>query len=116
MSVSGPHYTIKLERTVPKVLRRLPTDLRIRLARAIDDLAATDTPRVTEDLTPEIAIVGDLTEHESELTDRLLDVEPGGSCILYFDSPGGSPYCAMSLMTLIRLLPEALMKRLNLAA
>lgn len=52
---------------------------------------------------PEIAIVGDLTEHESELTDRLLDVPPGGKCTLYFDSPGGSPYCAMSLMTLIRL-------------
>lgn len=57
----------------------------------------------SEERPPEIAIVGDLTEHESELTDRLLDVEPGGSCILYFDSPGGSPYCAMSLMTLIRL-------------
>lgn len=52
---------------------------------------------------PEIAIVGDLTEHESELTDRLLEVPPGGECTLYFDSPGGSPYCAMSLMTLIRL-------------
>ncbi|HEX6962948.1 MAG TPA: ATP-dependent Clp protease proteolytic subunit [Lacipirellula sp.] len=52
---------------------------------------------------PEIALVGDLTEHESELTERLLDVEPGGDCLIYFDSPGGSPYCAMSLMTLIRL-------------
>jgi ATP-dependent Clp protease protease subunit len=52
---------------------------------------------------PEIAIVGDLTEHESELTERLLDVPLGGECRLYFDSPGGSPYCAMSLMTLIRL-------------
>lgn len=52
---------------------------------------------------PEIAIVGDLTEHESELTERLLDIPPGGECTLYFDSPGGSPYCAMSLMTLIRL-------------
>lgn len=55
------------------------------------------------DRIPEIAIVGDLTENESELTDRLLDVEPGGQCTIYFDSPGGSPYCAMSLMTLIRL-------------
>ncbi|MDZ4778805.1 MAG: hypothetical protein SGJ19_00965 [Planctomycetia bacterium] len=51
----------------------------------------------------EIAIVGDLTEHESELTDRLLDVPPGGECILYFDSPGGSPYVALALMNLIRL-------------
>ncbi len=52
---------------------------------------------------PEIAITGDLTEHESDLTDRLLDIEPGGQCTFYFDSPGGSPYCAVSLMTIIRL-------------
>ena len=51
----------------------------------------------------EIAMVGDLTDSESDLTDRLLGVEPGGECTIYFDSPGGSPYCAMSLMTLIRL-------------
>lgn len=47
--------------------------------------------------------MGDLTEHESDLTERLLDVEPGGECVIYIDSPGGSPYCAMSLMTLIRM-------------
>ena len=51
----------------------------------------------------EIAIVGDLTDHEAELTERLLAIEPGGECTLYFDSPGGSPYCAVSLMTLIRM-------------
>ena len=51
----------------------------------------------------EIAIVGDLTDHEVELTERLLTIEPGDECTLYFDSPGGSPYCAVSLMTLIRL-------------
>jgi ATP-dependent protease ClpP protease subunit len=50
----------------------------------------------------EIAMVGDLTDSEAELTDRLLSVGPGGKCTIYFDSPGGSPYCAMSLMTLIR--------------
>lgn len=52
---------------------------------------------------PEIAIVGDLTDREADLTEKLLDVEPGGSCILYIDSPGGSPYCGMALMSLIRL-------------
>lgn len=51
----------------------------------------------------EIAITGDLTEHEAEITARLLEVEPGGQCTLFFDSPGGSPYCAVSLMTIIRL-------------
>lgn len=60
-------------------------------------------PHMSDETPPEIAIVGDLTEHESDLTDRLLEVQPGGECTLYFDSPGGSPYCAMSLMTLIRL-------------
>ena len=51
----------------------------------------------------EIALVGDLTDNEVELTDRLLSVEPGGECTLYIDSPGGSPYCAVSLMSLILL-------------
>jgi ATP-dependent protease ClpP protease subunit len=51
----------------------------------------------------EIAIVGDLTEHEAELTQQLLGVPRGGECTLFFDSPGGSPYCAMSLMSLILL-------------
>jgi len=49
----------------------------------------------------EIALVGDLTENQSELCQKLLDVEPGGECLLYFDSLGGSPYCAVALMTLI---------------
>ncbi|MDH3718161.1 MAG: ATP-dependent Clp protease proteolytic subunit [Planctomycetota bacterium] len=49
----------------------------------------------------EIAVVGDLTDNEGDLCDRLLSVEPGGECTLYFDSPGGSPYCAISLMTII---------------
>jgi ATP-dependent protease ClpP protease subunit len=51
----------------------------------------------------EVAIVGDLTDNEGELTDRLLSIEPRGECTIYFDSPGGSPYCAMSLVSLLRL-------------
>ena len=51
----------------------------------------------------EIALVGDLTDNEAELTDRLLSVPPGGECVLFIDSPGGSPYCAIALTTLIRL-------------
>lgn len=49
----------------------------------------------------EIAIVGDMTENAPDLTDKLLSVPQGGECIIYFDSPGGSPYCALSLMSLI---------------
>ncbi|MEI6037288.1 MAG: hypothetical protein WCQ91_05110, partial [Planctomycetota bacterium] len=37
----------------------------------------------------EIAIVGDLTDNEADMTDRLLSIEPGGECTIYFDSPGG---------------------------
>ena len=51
----------------------------------------------------EIALVGDLTDHEGELSDRLLSVPPGGECTLFIDSPGGSPYCAIALTSLIRL-------------
>lgn len=51
----------------------------------------------------EIAMVGDLTDNASDLHERLLAVPAGGECTLYFDSPGGSPYCATSLMNLILL-------------
>jgi len=61
-------------------------------------------PNHEEDEGPiEIALVGDLTDHEGELSDRLLSVPPGGECTLFIDSPGGSPYCAIALTTLIRL-------------
>ena len=50
---------------------------------------------------PEIPLVGDLTENESDWTEKLLGVEPGGECILYFDSMGGCPYGAIALMSLI---------------
>ena len=56
-----------------------------------------------DDAIPEIALVGELTDREGDLTERLLEVEPGGNCILYIDSPGGSAYTGMSLMSLIRL-------------
>jgi ATP-dependent protease ClpP protease subunit len=51
----------------------------------------------------EIALVGDLTENELDLTEKLLSVPPGAECTMYIDSPGGSPYCAMSLVSLILL-------------
>ncbi|MBN1910045.1 MAG: ATP-dependent Clp protease proteolytic subunit [Pirellulales bacterium] len=52
---------------------------------------------------PEIGVVGDLTEHEADLVEKLLDIEPGGECVLYFDSLGGSAYAAVALASLIRL-------------
>jgi ATP-dependent Clp protease protease subunit len=54
-----------------------------------------------EELPYEVAIVGELTDHEGDLTDKLLAIPRGGECTLYFDSPGGSPYTAISMATLI---------------
>jgi ATP-dependent protease ClpP protease subunit len=51
----------------------------------------------------EIAIAGDLTDNQTDMCDKLLSVEPGGECVLYFDSPGGSPYCGVALTSLILL-------------
>lgn len=51
----------------------------------------------------EIAIVGELTDNESSITEKLLEVPPGGECTLYFNSPGGSPYSGLSIMSLILL-------------
>jgi len=49
----------------------------------------------------EIAFVGDITDNEQELTEKILDVPYGGQCTFFIDSPGGSPYCAISLMNLL---------------
>jgi ATP-dependent Clp protease, protease subunit len=51
----------------------------------------------------EIALVGDLTDNAPDLCEKLLSVQPGGECILYFDSLGGSPYSAIALASLILL-------------
>jgi ATP-dependent protease ClpP protease subunit len=52
---------------------------------------------------PEIALVGDLIEKQSELCEKLLDVQPEGECVLYIDSNGGSPYTAIAITSLILL-------------
>jgi ATP-dependent protease ClpP protease subunit len=49
----------------------------------------------------EIALVGELTDAEGDVTARLLDVPPGGECVIWFDSPGGSPYTGLSLASLV---------------
>ncbi|QDU98262.1 ATP-dependent Clp protease proteolytic subunit [Lignipirellula cremea] len=49
----------------------------------------------------EIAITGDLTDTESDITERLLDVPVGSECLLYFNSPGGNPHSALALTSLL---------------
>lgn len=51
----------------------------------------------------ELALVGDLAEHDADFSDKLLGVPVGTECVLYINSPGGSAYSAISLMNLIRL-------------
>ena len=51
----------------------------------------------------ELAIVGDLTENANDFIDKLLGIEPNSECTIYFDSPGGNPYTANSLVSLLRL-------------
>lgn len=51
----------------------------------------------------ELAIIGDLTDNASNFIDKLLDLRPGSDCTIYFDSPGGNPYTANSLVSLLRL-------------
>jgi ATP-dependent protease ClpP protease subunit len=48
-------------------------------------------------------LTGDMTDNEADWSEKLLTVEPGGECVLYFDSQGGCPYGAISLMSLILL-------------
>jgi ATP-dependent Clp protease, protease subunit len=59
--------------------------------------------RTDQDESFEIAMTGDLTESEGEITGRLIDIPPGGDCVLYIDSPGGSPYTGLALTSLITL-------------
>ena len=51
----------------------------------------------------ELLIFGDLTDKTGDLAEQLLAVRPGEECIIYFDSPGGSAYSAVSLTSLMRL-------------
>ena len=50
----------------------------------------------------ELALVGDLTENESGIYEKVLEVPPESECLLYINSQGGSAYSAVSLMSLIR--------------
>lgn len=70
-------------------------------ANAKPNSDATDSEEAAGPI--EIAIVGELTEREAEICDKLLEVPPGGECVLYFNSPGGSSYAALSLMSIIQL-------------
>src|SRR5687768_3039146 len=71
---------------------------------ALPEMSAMPAREESPDDGPcEIAIVGELAERETDIMDKLLAVPPGGECILYFNSPGGSAYAALALMSLLKL-------------
>ncbi len=49
------------------------------------------TKQTALDMPIEIAITGDLTQREPELTEKLLSLPVGGAATLYINSPGGVP-------------------------
>jgi ATP-dependent protease ClpP protease subunit len=50
----------------------------------------------------EIVLAGEVDDWEQDVLDRLLEVEPGGECTLYFDCSGGSVYGALAVLALLR--------------
>ncbi|HVS34607.1 MAG TPA: ATP-dependent Clp protease proteolytic subunit [Gemmataceae bacterium] len=50
----------------------------------------------------DIAVVGEVDDWESEVVKALLEVPPGGDCVFYIDSAGGSVFGALAVLTLLR--------------
>src|SRR5690242_6737046 len=50
----------------------------------------------------EIPVIGDVDDWEAEVIKTLLEVPPGGACVFYIDSAGGSVYGALAVLTLLR--------------
>lgn len=51
----------------------------------------------------EMAVYGDLTDKQSELVGRLVEIPRNSRGVIYFDSCGGSAYVGLALASLIRL-------------
>ncbi|HKB35009.1 MAG TPA: ATP-dependent Clp protease proteolytic subunit [Gemmataceae bacterium] len=50
----------------------------------------------------EIAVIGEVDDWEEDVVRALLDIPPGGNCVFYIDSTGGSVYGALAVLTLMR--------------
>ncbi|HYT94820.1 MAG TPA: ATP-dependent Clp protease proteolytic subunit [Gemmataceae bacterium] len=51
---------------------------------------------------PEMAVVGEVDDWEADVVRALLEIPPGGECVFYIDSAGGSVYGALAVLTLVR--------------
>ena len=50
----------------------------------------------------EIQVIGDVDDWESDVIKTLLELPPGGECVFYIDSAGGSVFGALAVLTLMR--------------
>jgi ATP-dependent Clp protease protease subunit len=50
----------------------------------------------------EIAVVGEVDDWEDDVVKALLEAPPGGECVFYIDSAGGSVYGALAVVTLLK--------------
>jgi ATP-dependent Clp protease protease subunit len=50
----------------------------------------------------EIAVVGEVDDWQKDVMEALLEVPPGGECVFYIDSSGGSIYGALAVLALVR--------------
>jgi ATP-dependent protease ClpP protease subunit len=51
---------------------------------------------------PEIPVIGDVDDWEADVVKSLLEIAPGGECVFYIDSAGGSVYGALAVLTLLK--------------
>jgi ATP-dependent protease ClpP protease subunit len=50
----------------------------------------------------EIAVVGDVDDWEKDVLHALLEAPPGGECVFFIDSSGGSIYGALAVLALMK--------------
>ena len=63
---------------------------------------AVGEPARTERGPWEIALTGELSDRQSDLISRLIELPPNSKGIIYFDSCGGSVYAGLAMATIIR--------------
>ncbi|MCS7159503.1 MAG: ATP-dependent Clp protease proteolytic subunit [Gemmatales bacterium] len=51
----------------------------------------------------DVTLIGDVEDWEADVVNFLLDLPPGGECTMYMDSPGGSVYGALAVLSLLKL-------------
>lgn len=88
-----------------RVTNWIPEQERPTLKRKLQAYPAPFSKKPSKPAAPdwEISILGDLTEKEGDITEKLMEVPRRSRGVIYFDSCGGSVYVGLSLAALIRL-------------